>query len=317
MKRKRWILILFIIGGLIIIFDNFEAKKDITLKSNKDNNSLSIMFQDENGKYQAGDSSFNKEGYHFNRNRSKCLMGSKILFDESDYSLNLKTIKSDRCYAYFDNNSFVEDLSGNGNNGTTHNIVSWNKEGITTSDDNKKGYVNMGLANYDFGNTLSYVVRVKFNKNDNLQDNNLQEFMGNWESGGGGFTLRNGKITFKQYALDNYISTNYNGNTNIEINKWYTIIGTCDGTSIKLYINGEEEASTIFTGKIKQSPVFIALGINPYINMDAITSGYTYTTFSDALIFDRALTKEEIKKDYANKINLTNKENLLLWYKFN
>ena len=68
------------------------------------------------------------------------------------------------------------------------------------------------------------------------------------------------------------------------------------------------------------------IGINPDSGNTYTTAagtGYryhgsiSYTTYTDALIFDRTLTSEEIAQDYSNKINPTNKEDLLLWYKFN
>ena len=45
-------------------------------------------------------------------------------------------------------------------------------------------------------------------------------------------------------------------------------------------------------------------------------SDFSRATFAETLIFDRALTEEEISKDYGEKINPTNKQDLLLWYKF-
>ena len=40
-------------------------------------------------------------------------------------------------------------------------------------------------------------------------------------------------------------------------------------------------------------------------------------TISDAIVFDRALTTEEVVSDYATTINPTNTTDMLLRYKFN
>ena len=59
----------------------------------------------------------------------------------------------------------------------------------------------------------------------------------------------------------------------------------------------------------------LAIGGNPYLQN--VPNGFSYNITSDALIFKRALTEEEIVSNYADKVNPTNKDDLLLWYKFN
>ena len=103
----------------------------------------------------------------------------------------------------------------------------------------------------------------------------------------------------------------YLSNTTVKPNIWYTIVGTYDNKDMKLYINGIEEVSTSVTGGIKPSVAFVALGQNPTNNLSSILNP-SYTTFSDALIFDRALSEEEIKENYSDIPNPVNKDKLLL-----
>ena len=79
---------------------------------------------------------------------------------------------------------------------------------------------------------------------------------------------------------------------------------------------GNKEANVNSTGGIKPSTAFIALGQNPSTDSLSGIHSPSYTTFSDALIFDRALSEEEIKENYSGIPNPVNKDKLLLWYKF-
>ncbi len=225
------------------------------------------------------------------------------------YNLNLWELNEDNIpvFAYD-----IKDLSGNGNNALDYS-VSKSNEGIITSNTSKAGYINMGLINYDFGSSLSFVVRVKFNNFVEYQD-----IISNADAVGGGFAIYNKKLSFSLYGAEMNPPNYYGsvGNTIIETDKWYTLVLTYDGKNIKVYINGEEDASSALTGKIKPSPTFMALGANPSYNGGVDNVYNNYVTYSDALVFDRALTAEEIAKSYVDIPNPENKDELLVWYKF-
>ena len=68
---------------------------------------------------------------------------------------------------------------------------------------------------------------------------------------------------------------------------------------------------------IKPSVNPIGIGGNPGVNDDRIGRP-AYATFSDALIFDRALTAAEILSDYSGEIStISDDSDLLVRYKFN
>ena len=206
--------------------------------------------------------------------------------------------------------TIIEDLSGNGNVGIAYNIVKLDNEGITTSDENKKGYVDAGLAYHDFKNAVSLITRVRINN-----DVENQSIFNNWEGAGLGFAYRD--VNCSDYLCFIAQIGTYKiikSNTDIKIGTWYTLVATYDGQTIKIYINGVETANYPITGNIIASVLPIFLGANPE---KKVHGNFSYVTFSDALIFDRALSEEEIKANYTNIPNPVDKSNLLLWYKFN
>ncbi len=308
MKRK----IIFTILLILIISITISLLRMKNLKSNFKNNIsentkfISIMVQDEEGHYQERDAEFSKEGYHFNSNRSKCLNDSKLKFE--DNNLIVESTKSDKCYVYFDNNNFVEDLSGNGNHGKNKNAL-WQTNGLVSGDEaNYYGFVDCGLANYDFKDTISYIVRLKFNK---FTDN--EAILGNWDESGSGIFLFHNQFGLN-FANNNKFTPAYSDVETIDYN-WHIFVGTFDGDDINLYIDGKLVKTQIIDSHknidISSSPI----GLGGDISGSGVTHP-SYATYGEALVFDRILTSEEITKDYTNEINPTNKDKLLLWYKF-
>jgi len=89
----------------------------------------------------------------------------------------------------------------------------------------------------------------------------------------------------------------YDGKTSVELNTWYHIFQTYDGSALKLYVNGEEEASQNFPGGIivTKQPVRIGGGAN------AGAAGlYTPGIIDEVAIFNVALEEKEIQ-DIMNK----------------
>lgn len=216
----------------------------------------------------------------------------------------------------------ITDLSGRGNHGINYG-ASINKSNGTVTTNGSSNYVDAGLTNYKFGNDVSFVVRVGMQGTINSGDTWL---IGNWESAGGGLSLLNGKVVFALRINDSYAACISDATVaSIIVN---TIVGTYDGTSLKVYMNGvpatcnntatppswATNQSTI-SGDVVASSVPIWIGNNP--SPDAqVYSGGANAIFYDVLIFDRALTAEEIASDYQSEVNPTNTNDLLLYYNF-
>ena len=216
----------------------------------------------------------------------------------------------------FTSNNIVKDLSGNGNDGIIHGSPVINKDGSITFD-GIDDHVNCGLENYEFNDSVSFIARVSLNQIVNAQ----KCILGNWEAGGGGLLLINDSPRFNLY-IDSYVPIV--GTKNLIANRWYIIVGTYDGEKMKYYIDGKEillsnnQYSLPLTGNIKKSPMPILLAGNPNTSS---TSEYNFVdqaniTVTDVLIFDRAVTKEEVENDYAKTISPSNREDLLLYYHF-
>ena len=168
--------------------------------------------------------------------------------------------------------------------------------GIVTN--GSSSYYNLGLAGYDFQNTISLVIRLKFNE----FPNRILEFFGNWQGGGGGLRLlqENRNLAFNLYSLQ---SSSYFGvisDIEAKMNKWYIIVGILDGTNMNLYLNGVLTASREWPGgNIKVSGQDIIVGGNP--GNDGISYAANITV-SNVLIFDKALTEEDVI-NYFNRPN--------------
>ena len=183
----------------------------------------------------------------------------------------------------------LKDKSINHNDGTLVNFNKTKSSGYNGNDlifDGVDDYVNMGLANHNFNKTLSFVIYTKINS---YSPNATQAFFGNWEGAGGGFEY----TAAKRLHFNAHDGSAWNNTAEIDfldISKYYTFVGTYDGTNVKLYVDGvlvSSQALSNFT----TSAVPIALGVNPN------ASGFgapTSMSLKEAMLYDRALSAEEV-----------------------
>ena len=204
------------------------------------------------------------------------------------------------------------DLSGNNNVGIINGSSYLNGNVSINGKDSE--YVNCGLENYNFNDTITLIIRTKINS----FDSDASEFFGNWEGGGGGISYDNRTDEiYAGFKLENqdYIYVRYKVEDEaILTNQYNTYAITYDGQSIRLYFNGNEVASTSITGNIVTVGTPIVAGGNPSLsgNIGAAAN----LDISDMLIYDRAISSEEVKQYSENIDNITNKNELLVWYTF-
>jgi len=110
----------------------------------------------------------------------------------------------------------------------------------------------------------------------------------------------------KKNEINDYIYTTTSMST--ELNKWYTVVGTYDGSEVKLYIDGILHDSQQANGTIKSSPMEILIGANPNGNSNARFSNIDVTNVD---IYNRCLSAEEIEKGYSNEVNIQNEDQIL------
>ncbi len=135
-----------------------------------------------------------------------------------------------------------------------------------------------------------------------------------WTGGNGeeGYVLRcgdNGKLSFNIATSSSWkeaISPSL-----MAVNQWHHVVGTFNGTVIKVYLNGVEVASTNFTGTIKPSLRELRIGRMA----DASQTREFNGQIDEVRIWNKALTITEIRDRMCKKL-AGNETGLLAYYRF-
>ncbi len=204
----------------------------------------------------------------------------------------------------------VKDLSGNNNDGVVHGAVVGNGE---ASFDGEDDYIDVGLAGHDF-RQITYV--VKFTLHHYISDHH-QIIIGNTENAGASIQLSsddNKRLLFM--VLDNNTGTYLKVSSDaslIDLEKEYIVVGTCDGGSMKLYLNGTLVAENKKSINIRNSISRVLIGADPSDNFGFDSP--SNISVNDGLVFDKSLTEEEIKQHYSNEVTL-GETKPLVYYNF-
>lgn len=187
--------------------------------------------------------------------------------------------------------------------------------GVTT--DGKSSYYTCGIKDNVtapenskstlFKDGITLVARVKFNE---LKTESM-EYFGNWQSGGGGLGLSENSHTFffNEYIVRE-IDAEHSQNVGYKTasssvpairNKWYVVVGTYDNNNLKLYINGENKATSTAQGYISASPMEFMIGGNPQpVGEEWPMKLPASISISNALIFNKAISQDIIEANYSN-----------------
>jgi len=154
------------------------------------------------------------------------------------------------------------DLSGNGNNGTLVNGTGYSSaNGGTMVFDGINDYVNISDSTYlDLPNTTT----MEFWVNSN-QLNNNDIISHRWNCYGAAYnpTYASGYVAGKlsiYYALNNGGFLAVSTTTTPIIGQWYHLVGTYDGSTMKVYLNGVLENTRSVSGNITQNDAGLAIG---------------------------------------------------------
>ncbi len=205
----------------------------------------------------------------------------------------------------------VLDLSGENNHGKISGSILKNNE---VSLDGIDDYIDCGLADYEFGTTFSTVVRFKIESFPTSEEGKI---ISNTEVGGIAIVITTDK-KLKCYIYDK-TKENYSYKTvetPLEVNYWYEVAMTFNGSKMDIYLNGEladtETFDTPFDMQVS-SKNFI-LGAEPLAN-DGMTGEFSNITVSKAQIYKRILTATDVSTIYSEG-KLKDKNNLLVDYDF-
>jgi Tfp pilus assembly protein PilV len=191
------------------------------------------------------------------------------------------------------------DLSGNGNNGTLMNSPVYSAtNGGYLSFDGIDDYVNSGNNSSLMPTTaVTFAAWIKPSASSNYRT----ILSKGYDTTDGGYALRMTrdsepiKLFSQVYNSSNSIASSglYN---NIAINNWYYVVGTYDGTNVRLFINGvQSEVTGSLTGNIKTNTLPVKIGM---ISSASSTSEYYTGLISSVSIYNRALSASEITQNF-------------------
>ncbi|MBI4894662.1 MAG: hypothetical protein HY833_02925 [Candidatus Aenigmarchaeota archaeon] len=193
----------------------------------------------------------------------------------------------------------ITDSSGNGNTERLYGGTSWVsnsscKFGGCVSFDGSGDYINGTGINFELSgrNSASYSIWVKSPGANSLDT--VIMYSGNSEIGfshAGTAGASDHKIYFG--ALGSSVTTN----TLFNDNAWHHVVGTYDGTTMRVYVDGIEEAATSRTGSFTSNGNYILFAVRH----DAAAS--LRGELDEARVYNRALSPSEIRQLYLTGLN--------------
>jgi hypothetical protein len=89
-----------------------------------------------------------------------------------------------------------------------------------------------------------------------------------------------------------------NGTTSLNPGDWYHIAYTYDGKTVTSYVDGELDFLQLLSGVVQIDPTTLAIGAGYWNN-----SEYFVGIIDEVRIYDRALTEDEVKRNYEVRFN--------------
>ncbi|MCW3815891.1 DUF5011 domain-containing protein [Micromonospora sp. DR5-3] len=132
-------------------------------------------------------------------------------------------------------------------------------------------------------------IECTFKDNGTLPNSGEHSVCSEKESGGYSIVVYGDKLTFAVYANGAY----RNAQVQISSGRWYHTIGTWDGATARLYVDGELAASVA-----APAPLGLPGGAarnSFYVGADAVNQFWAPATVRNARIYSRVLTLDEVK----------------------
>lgn len=198
-------------------------------------------------------------------------------------------------YGHSDETQIWKDLTNHGNDATLYNNPIWSNNSIIFDGETNFGRIE-ATANLSYESGITIEARIKILSTEIFNDENEIPFLGNWHGAGLGLLyLEEGTFDSNFYTTNGL--KNFNNTETNSINDYTTVTMTHDGTKAILYINGVQKAIINNTNTITPSLAPIGIGGNPKIENTSMDS-YANVEFQNVLIYDRALTENEVMRNY-------------------
>ncbi|MFX1536458.1 MAG: LamG domain-containing protein [Promethearchaeota archaeon] len=197
--------------------------------------------------------------------------------------------------------SFASDQSGNNNHGTIYGAI-WTtgKVGSALNFDGNDSYVDCGIdSSFDITSAITieaWVYVYGANKDQ------YQELVAKWHKNDGNafaylLELRpDGRTVQFQPNIAGVGIRSAVSSTFINFNEWIFIVGTYDGSTIRVYVNGVETGSNSVSGSIAQSDAPLIIGAHNHTLHKNVLNG----KIDEIRIYNRALSVSEIQDHYDN-----------------
>ncbi len=235
---KRVVIIITIIMGVILIFNNNKTQYKTVEEQIKKGNKIAFMVEQEDGKYEQV-KELPTSGYTYNQEKSKCSNNASAIYSNGSIKISNLSKKNTSCYLYFDieeskktldvlgleskgdiGNSFTGpscDANTNSSDHTTGSCANSEKGVYETNDDYGTSYYFRGTVDNNWvkiGDLYFRIIRINGNgtirliySGNEANKSNIQIGNGKW-SNGWYSTINNGSSTTgKAY------NTTYNNNT--------------------------------------------------------------------------------------------------------
>ena len=158
--------------------------------------------------------------------------------------------------------------------------------------DGVNDWVNAGQVTFTDESAVETIIEINA-----IQSGEIH-IIGNYENGGAGLVLYDGVPASSVY-IEGIGYVEAIGNEALQVGRKYNIAGTYDGTSVKLYIDGDLVKETKTFGKIRapQKNTIMAIGANPSGN--GPVSSWINAKIYDAKVYNKALTQAEISQNIS------------------
>ena len=83
----------------------------------------------------------------------------------------------------------------------------------------------------------------------------------------------------------------------VELDQWYNIVGTFDGSEVRIYVDGEEKGAAQHEGNIFAGEGPVTVGDN---NFGSAPDFHFVGVIDEVAIYDRVLSQSEIKQKMAS-----------------